>query len=80
MLLYQNDVKVNSGLVYLYMYMHFDITYLWNIIEYFAVTGFAQEPRDLVNELPFKVRPVIPLDPFKTLYSVAQTSQLIQAE
>ena len=24
-LLYQNDVKVNSGLVYLYMYMHFDI-------------------------------------------------------
>ena len=24
-LLYQNDVKVNSRLVYLYMYMHFDI-------------------------------------------------------
>ena len=24
-LLYQNDVKVNSGLVYLYMHMHFDI-------------------------------------------------------
>ena len=24
-LLYQNDVKVNSGLVYLYMYMHSDI-------------------------------------------------------
>ena len=24
-LLYQNDVKVNSGLVYLSMYMHFDI-------------------------------------------------------
>ena len=24
-LLYQNDVKVNSGLVYLYMYMHFNI-------------------------------------------------------
>ena len=24
-LLHQNDVKVNSGLVYLYMYMHFDI-------------------------------------------------------
>ena len=23
-LLYQNDVKVKSGLVYLYMYMHFD--------------------------------------------------------
>ena len=24
-LLYRNDVKVNSGLVYLYMYMHFGI-------------------------------------------------------
>ena len=24
-LLYKNDVKVNSGLVYLFMYMHFDI-------------------------------------------------------
>ena len=46
-------------------------TYLWNIIEYFAVTGLAQEPRDLVNELPFKVSPVIPLDHIKTLYSVA---------
>ena len=47
-------------------------TYLMNIIEYyFAVTGLAQEPRDLVNELPFKVSPVIPLDPIKTLYSVA---------
>ena len=68
MLLYQNDVKVNSGLVYLFMYMHFD---MWNIIEYFAVTSLAQEPRDLVNELPFKVSPVIPLDPVKTLYSVA---------
>ena len=68
MFLYQNDVKVNSGLVYLFMYMHFD---MWNIIEYFAVTSLAQEPRDLVNELPFKVSPVIPLDPIKTLYSVA---------
>ena len=65
--LYQNDVKVNSGLVYLYMYMHFDI----HIIEYFAVTGLAQEPSDLVNELPFKASPVIALDPIKTLYSVA---------
>ena len=46
-------------------------TYLWNIIEYFAVTGLAQEPSDLVNELPFKVSPVIALDPIKTLYSVA---------
>ena len=45
--------------------------YLWNIIEYFAVTGLAQEPRDLVNELPFNVSPVIPPDPIKTLYSVA---------
>ena len=35
------------------------------------VTGFAQEPRDLVNELPSKVSPVIPLDPIKSLYSVA---------
>ena len=76
--LYQNDVKVNSGLVYLYMYMHLLVhvhalrhTFLWNIIEYFAVTGLAQEPRDLVNELPFKVSPVIALDPIKTLYSVA---------
>ena len=46
-------MKVNSGLVYLYMYMHFDIHIFGNIIEYFAVTGLAQEPRDLVNELPF---------------------------
>ena len=46
-------------------------TFLWNIIEFFAVTGLAQEPRDLVNELPFKVSPVIPLGPIKTLYSVA---------
>ena len=68
MLLYQNDVKVNSGLVYLFMYMHID---MWNIIEYFAVTSLAQEPRDLVNELPSKVSPVIPIDPIKTLYSVA---------
>ena len=45
-------------------------TQLWNIIEYFAVTGLVQEPRDLVNELPFKVSPVIPLDPIKTLFSV----------
>ena len=37
---------------------------------YFAVTGLAQEPRDLANELPFKVSPVIPLDSIKTLYSV----------
>ena len=50
--------------------MHFGIQFLWNIIEYFSVTGLAQEPRDLVNELPFKVSPVIPLDPIKTLYSV----------
>ena len=40
----------------------------------------AQEPRDLVNELPFKVSTVIPLDPIKTLYSVAQSTLLIQAE
>ena len=71
MLLYQNDVKVNSVLVYLYIVHALRHTYLWNIIEYFAVTGFAQEPRYLVNELPFKVSPGIPLDPIKTLYSVA---------
>ena len=41
------------------MYMHF------------VATGLAQEPRDLVNELPFKVSTLIPLDPIKTLYSVA---------
>ena len=46
-------------------------TYLWNIIKYFAVSGLAQGPCDLVNELPFKVGLVIPLDPIKTLYSVA---------
>ena len=40
-------------------------------MEYFAVTGLAQELRDLVNDLPFKVSPLIPLDPIKTLYSVA---------
>ena len=40
----------------------------------------AQEPSDLVNELPFKVSPVIPLGPIKTLYSFAKTTQLIQAE
>ena len=35
------------------------------------VTGLAQEPRDLIKELPFKVSPVNPLDPIKSLYSVA---------
>ena len=35
------------------------------------VTCLAQEPRDLVNELPFKVCSMLPLDPIKTLYSVA---------
>ena len=35
------------------------------------VTGLAQEPRDLVNELPLKVSPLIPLDLTNTLYSVA---------
>ena len=35
------------------------------------VTGLAQEPRGPVNELPFKVSPMIPQDPIKTLYSVA---------
>ena len=68
MLLYQNDVKVNFGLVYLYMYMHFDIH---SCGTQSAVTGLAQEPRDLINELPFEVSPAIPLDPIKTLYSVA---------
>ena len=34
------------------------------------VTGLAKERRNLVNELPFKVSPVIPLDPINTLYSV----------
>ena len=59
MLLYQNDVDALRH------------TNLCNIIEYFAVIGLAQEPCDLVNELPFKVSPVIPLDPIKTLYFVA---------
>ena len=35
------------------------------------VPGLAQEPRDLVSELPFKVSPMIPLDPIKVLNSVA---------
>ena len=30
----------------------------------------AQEPHDLVSALPFKVSPMLHLDPFKTLYSV----------
>ena len=42
-----------------------------NIIEYFAVTALAQEPRDLVSALPFKVCPMLPLNPIKILYSVA---------
>ena len=42
-----------------------------NIIEYFAVTSLAQEPRDLVSALLFKITPMIPLDPSKTLYFVA---------
>ena len=46
-------------------------TYLWNIIEHFAVTGLARELHDIVNELPFMVSLVIPLDPIKTLYSVS---------
>ena len=63
-LLYRNDVKVYSGLVQLYM--HFDI----HSYE-FAVSGLAQEPDDLVSALHFKVSPMIPLDPIKTMYSVA---------
>ena len=35
------------------------------------VSGLAQEPRDLVSALPFKVSSMLPLDPIKTLYSVA---------
>ena len=35
------------------------------------VTRLAQEPCDLVSALPFKVSPMIPLDPIKPLYSVA---------
>ena len=35
------------------------------------VTGLAQEPRDLVSALPFKVSPMVPLDSIKTLYSFA---------
>ena len=35
------------------------------------VSGLAQEPRDQVSALPFKVSPMIPLDPIKVLYSVA---------
>ena len=42
-----------------------------NVIEYFAVTGLAQELRDLVSALPLKVSPMLPLDHIKTLYSVA---------
>ena len=57
-------MKVNSGLVYLYMYMHFDIHICGKSLS-------TLEPRDLVNELPFKVSPMIPLDPIKTLYSAA---------
>ena len=53
---------------------------MWNILEYFAGTGLAQEPRDLVNELPVKVSPLIHLYPIKNLYSLAYTTQLIQAE
>ena len=64
--------QVNPGGPWFGLHVHVHRhTYLWNIIEYFAVTGLAQESRDLVNELPFKVIPVIPLDLIKTLYSVA---------
>ena len=42
-----------------------------HLIEYFAVTSLAQEPRDLVSALHFKVSIMIPLDPLKTVYSVA---------
>ena len=35
------------------------------------VTCLAQEPRDLVSALLFKVSPMIPLDPIIRLYSVA---------
>ena len=38
------------------------------------VSGLAQEPRDLVSALPFKVSPIITLDPIKTLYFVAMTT------
>ena len=35
------------------------------------VICLAQEPRDLISALLFKVSPMIPLDPIKPLYSVA---------
>ena len=38
------------------------------------VTGLAQEPCDLVSALPFKVSPIVTLDPIKTLYFVALTT------
>ena len=72
MLLWRNDVKVYSGLVSLYMY--FEIHSCETALEYFAATGLAQEPRDLVSALPFKFSQMISLDPIKTLYSVAQTT------
>ena len=65
-LLYQNDVKVNSGLVYLYKYLHFDIHICGT-----SLSTLRSQACLLVNELPFKVSPVIPLDPIKSLYSVA---------
>ena len=34
------------------------------------VTCLAQEPGDLVSTLHFKVSPMVPLDPIKSLYSV----------
>ena len=43
-----------SGLVSLYIYIH---------IEYFVDTCLAQEPRDLVSALSFKVSPMISQDP-----------------
>ena len=62
-------MNVYSGLVALHM--HFDINSCENIIEYFAVTGLTQEPRDLVSALSVKVSPTLPLDPIKTLYPFA---------
>ena len=64
-LLYRNDVQIYSGLVSLYM--HFDRhTYETSLSTVFEVIGFARN--HIASALPFKVSPMIPLDPIQTLY------------
>ena len=67
-LLVSNDVKVNSGLVFLYMDMQFDTHICGTSL--CTLRSQAWLRNHVTLSMPFKASPLIPLDPIKTLYSV----------